>query len=64
MFLVSDGVVGIEGAQECSPTPEDCQLMALGANSSTHLIYGPTGKTYSIKVTRVELVASKKLPKK
>jgi hypothetical protein len=48
---------------ECAPDAETCQLIALSEGETARLTYGPTGKTYSLRVTRVELVSRKKLPK-
>ncbi len=62
IFLVSEGVVGIEGAPDCAPSTEECQMIALGEGETARLTYGPNGKTYSLKVTRVERVVRKKLP--
>jgi hypothetical protein len=62
VFLVSEAVVGIEGAPDCAPSVEECQLIGLGEGETARLTYGPNGKTYSLKVARVELVSRKKLP--
>jgi hypothetical protein len=60
VFLVSEAVVGIEGAPDCAPSVEECQLIGLGEGETARLTYGPNGKTYSLQVTRVEYVSHKK----
>jgi hypothetical protein len=64
VFLVGDNVTPLAGGGgRCTPTPEACQLLALGKNQPQDLVYAVDGKTYRIKVTRIELMESRKPPK-
>lgn len=63
IFLVSDNVTPLTGGGQCTPSPEACQLLALGENQTHDLVYALDGKTYRIKVTRIELMETAKPPK-
>jgi hypothetical protein len=63
IFLVGDNVTPLVGGGQCTPSPEACQLLALGENQTQDLVYALDGKTYRIKVTRIELMETRKPPK-
>lgn len=62
VFLVSEDVVDQTGGGSCFPTPEACQLLALGPKEIQDLTYGPANKVFRIEVERIKLTVTKKPP--
>ena len=62
VFLVSEDVVAQTGGGSCFPTPEACQLLALGPKETEDLTYGPTNKVFRIEIERIKLTVTKKPP--
>jgi hypothetical protein len=61
-FLVSQDVTMVVGGGDCFPSPERCQMLVLKPGASSDLTYAVDGKTYRIKVVRVEQVVRNKPP--
>lgn len=62
VFLVSEDVVAQTGGGSCFPTPDACQLLALGPKEIQDLTYGPANKVFRIEVERIKLTVTKKPP--
>jgi hypothetical protein len=62
-FLVNKDVLSADGSGDCIPAPDSCQLLTLEQGESEDLVYGVDGKTYRIKVLKVKLKVTGKLPK-
>jgi hypothetical protein len=62
IFLVSEDVSTQTGGGSCFPSPERCQLLALGKGETEELTWGPTGKVYRLKIEEIGLVVSRKPP--
>lgn len=52
-FVVSNAVTRVQGEGKCAPTPSDCQFLELAVGDSAKLDYGPTARTYGIKLLKV-----------
>lgn len=63
VFSVAKNVIAVEGGGDCFPSQDDCQLLVLKPGETGDLTYAVDNKIYRIKVVRVELVVSHKLPK-
>jgi len=62
-FILSKDVSQVTGEGVCAPSPTDCALLSLRAGQTENLLYDVDGKTYTIKVTKIKRVVTKKPPK-
>ncbi len=49
-FVTSSAVSSVEGDGRCAPSRADCQFLQLSVGDSEKLVYGPTSRTYRIKL--------------
>ena len=49
-FVVSNAVTNADGTGRCAPSRFDCEFLQLGVGESEKLQYGPTSRTYRIKL--------------
>jgi hypothetical protein len=55
-FSVSKSVDPITGDGTCAPSPTDCTLLVLGVGQSEDMTYTVDGKTYRVKINKINLV--------
>lgn len=54
-FSISKNANLVPGKGTCVPSPTDCSLLALTEGQSADMVYSVDGKTYRIKVNRIDL---------
>src|SRR5262249_30431550 len=55
-FSISKSIDPLTGDGTCAPSPTDCTLLALGVGQSEDLTYTVDGKTYRVKLNKINLV--------
>ena len=58
-FSISRSAVQLTGPGTCVPSPTDCSLLALSTGQTEDMVYSVDGKTYRVKINRINRVASK-----
>jgi hypothetical protein len=61
-FSISKSVTQITGPGSCSPSPTDCSLLVLRPGQAEDMVYATDGKTYRVKVNKINRVVTKKPP--
>ena len=56
IFSISNTAEQVTGDGTCSPSPTDCALLYLRAGQAEELVYGLDGKTYRLKVNKINLI--------
>jgi hypothetical protein len=54
-FSISKSADQLTGQGTCVPSPTDCSLLALGPGQTEDMVYSVDGKTYRVKVNKIEL---------
>jgi hypothetical protein len=54
-FSLSKSANLVPGQGTCVPSPTDCSLLALAPGQSADMVYSVDGKTYRVKVNKIEL---------
>ena len=54
-FSISKNASLVPGKGTCVPSPTDCSLLALSPGQSADMVYAVDGKTYRVKVNRIDL---------
>ena len=52
-FIVSNAVTNADGDGRCAPSRFDCEFLQLKIGQSEKLVYGPTSRTYRIKLLAI-----------
>lgn len=58
-FSISRSADQLTGPGTCVPSPTDCSLLALNAGQAEDMVYSVDGKTYRVKINRINRVVSK-----
>jgi hypothetical protein len=62
-FMVAKDASNVTTTGACSPSPSACQLLTLSDDQTAEMFYAVTGKTYTVRVARIQRVVSSKPPK-
>ena len=55
-FSVSKSIDPMSGDGTCAPSPTDCTLLVLGVGQAENMTYTVDGKTYRVKINKINLV--------
>ncbi len=61
-FSISKSVTQTTGPGSCAPSPTDCSLLVLTPGQAEDMVYSTDGKTYRVKVNKINRVVTKKPP--
>ena len=61
-FSISKSVTQMSGPGTCAPSPTDCSLLVLTPGQAEDMVYSGDGKTYRVKVNKINRVVAKKPP--
>ena len=61
-FSISKSVTQTTGPGTCAPSPTDCSLLMLRPGEVEDMVYSVDGKTYRVKVNKINRVVTKKPP--
>jgi hypothetical protein len=61
-FSISKSVTQTTGPGTCAPSPTDCSLLMLRPGQAEDMVYSVDGKTYRVKVNKINRVVAKKPP--
>jgi hypothetical protein len=59
LFSVSKYTEQLTGAGTCAPGPTDCSLLAIGPGQTEDMVYQGDGKTYRLKINKINRVVIK-----
>jgi hypothetical protein len=61
-FSISKSADQPNGAGVCVPSPTDCSLLVLAAGQAEDIVYSVDGKTYRVKVNKINRVVTRSKP--
>jgi hypothetical protein len=61
-FSLSKSVTQVTGPGTCAPSPTDCALLVLRPGQAEDMVYSVDGKTYRVKINKINRVVTKNPP--